>query len=155
MTGIGLTVGFITIVHSSTIQLSLRTPSVLQLTTEYITTTLQSLYPPRPLFWHLLPTLSRLLPNCRFPSSFLGYQLNSLTNYLSGIYDLWTDGREDIFSERRPFLGTVSEETSISRYLGNLPCCLGSEPQRARHNIIYSFICNSSIYNEYRVSHLS
>jgi hypothetical protein len=50
----------------------------------------------------------------------LGYKLTQpptqkLSN-TSGIYDLWTDGREDTFSE----------ETSISRYLGNLPCCLGS-----------------------------
>jgi hypothetical protein len=48
-----------------------------------------------------------------------GYQLNS------EVYDLWADGREDTFSEK----------TSGSRYLGNFPRCLGSEPQRARHNI--------------------
>jgi hypothetical protein len=52
---------------------------------------------------------------------------------LSEIYNLWTDGREDTFSERRSFLGTDSKETSSSRYLGNLPCCIRSEPQRARH----------------------
>jgi hypothetical protein len=43
----------------------------------------------------------------------------------------------DTFSDRRPFLGTDSKETSISRFLGNLPCCLGSESQCARHNILY------------------
>jgi hypothetical protein len=128
--GIGLTIGFIPIVHSSTIQLSLS-----RLPQSYNSRlTMQSLYLLQPLFWHPLPTLSWLLPNCRFPSSFLGYQL--LTNSArSEIYDLWTDGREDTFSERRPFLGTDSKETSISCYLGNLPCCLGSEPQRACHNI--------------------
>jgi hypothetical protein len=80
---------------------------------------------------------------CRTPGSlpsFLGHQLthsltHPLTNYLTGVYDLWTDGREDTSSERRPFLGTDSKETSSIRYLGNLPCCLGSEPQRARHNM--------------------
>jgi hypothetical protein len=115
---------------------SLRTPSAFQFTTEYITT-LQPLYPPQPLFWHPLPTLSWLLPNSRFPSFFLGHQLtHSLTHWArSVIYDLWTDDREDTFSERRPFFGMDSKETSISRYLGNLPCCLGSEPQCARHNI--------------------
>jgi hypothetical protein len=45
----------------------------------------------------------------------------------------WTS--EKTLSQRRPFLGTDSKETSISRFLGNLPCCLGSEPQRARHMI--------------------
>jgi hypothetical protein len=86
---------------------SLRTPSVLQLTTEYITTSLQPLYPPQPLFWHPLPTLSWLLPNCRFPSSFLWYQLPQLTNSNSNdsqlqlttenseVYDLWSDCRGD------------------------------------------------------------
>jgi hypothetical protein len=60
----------------------------------------------------------------------------SLTNYLSGIYDLWKDCREDTLSQRRPFLGTDSKEISISRFLGNLPCCLGSEPQHASHNTL-------------------
>jgi hypothetical protein len=66
-TGIGLTIGFIAPYNQ--VQLSLSgLPSVLQFTTEYITTTLQSLYPPQPLFWNPLPTLSWLLPNSRFPS---------------------------------------------------------------------------------------
>jgi hypothetical protein len=58
---------------------SLRTPSALQFTIEYITTTMQSLYPPQPLFWHPLPTLSWLLPNSRFPS-FLSWPPTHLTH---------------------------------------------------------------------------
>jgi hypothetical protein len=60
-------------------------------------------------------------------------QLPGYQPHLSGyhnnseVYDLWADGREDTFSEK----------TSIIRYLGNFPCCLGSEPQRARHNILF------------------
>jgi hypothetical protein len=60
-------------------------------------------------------------------------------------YDLWTDGREDTFSERKPFLGMDSKETSSSRYLGNLRCCLRSEPQRARHNMYCLEDYNSSV----------
>jgi hypothetical protein len=110
---------------------SLRTPSALQFTTEYIATTLQSLYPPQPLFWHPLPTLSWFLPNSRFPSFLSWPPTHSLTNYLSGIYDLWTDCREDTFSERKPFLGTDSKETSISRY--QVTSLVASEASRSVH----------------------
>jgi hypothetical protein len=95
---------------------SLRTPSALHFTTEYITTTLQSLYPPQPLFWHLLPTLPWLLPNSRFPSFLSWPPTHWLSHSLSGIYNLWTDCGEDTLSEGRPFLGTDSKETSISCY---------------------------------------
>jgi hypothetical protein len=67
--------------QSSTTE-SLRTPSALQFTTEYITITLQSLYPPQPLSWHPLPTLPWLLPNSRFPS-FLPWLHSSLTHWVS------------------------------------------------------------------------
>jgi hypothetical protein len=56
---------------------------------------------------------------------------DSLTNYLSEIYDLWTDGREDTFSERRPFLGTDSKETSISRF--QVTSLLASEASHSVH----------------------
>jgi hypothetical protein len=69
--GIGLSTGFIAPyngTHKYNITESLRTPSVLQFKTECITTTLQSPYPPQPLFWHPSPTLSWLLPNSNLQS---------------------------------------------------------------------------------------
>jgi hypothetical protein len=138
-----LTIGFIT--HNRTLKYntteSLRTPSVFQLTTEYHSNSAA-----------IITAATLVTGELQVPFLFPGYQLqtpNSLdtttlriptthdSNPLSGIYDLRADGREDAFSEKRPFLGTDSEETFISRYLGNLPCCLGSEPQRARHNILH------------------
>jgi hypothetical protein len=119
---------------------SLRTPSVLQLTTHSISRQLCSHRIHRNRSSGILcqhypgccRTAGSLLLSLDTNSTRSTHQLTGqltgyqLPHYLSGIYDLWTDGREDTFSE----------ETSISRYLGNLPCCLGSEPQRARHSMI-------------------
>jgi hypothetical protein len=60
---------------------SLRSPSVLQLTIHYITTTMQSLSPPQPLFWHPLPTQ----PGCCRTAGFfhLSLDTNSLTHHLN------------------------------------------------------------------------
>jgi hypothetical protein len=101
---------------------SLRTPSVLPLTTHSAVT---------------VSTATALLACQHYPGCWrtagslpLSLDTNS-THYLSGIYDLWTDGREDTFSERRPFLGTDSEETSISRYL--VTFLVASEASRSVH----------------------
>jgi hypothetical protein len=80
-TGIGLTIGFIAPYNQ--VQLSLSGLPRPYNSRPNITTTLQSLYPPQPLFWHPLSTLPWLLPNSRFPSFLSWPPTHSLTNSLT------------------------------------------------------------------------
>jgi hypothetical protein len=104
---------------------SLRTPSVIQFTTEYITTTLQ------PLFWHPLPTQPGC---CRTAGSLpLSLDTNSLTQLTienSEVYDLWTDCREDSAFDIGCLAITrkrVPSGLGLARYQAT------STPRRARH----------------------
>jgi hypothetical protein len=132
--GIGLSTGFITsIAHSSTIQQSLSGLSLAYNSRLNISQHFRSQHNRCNLGNRRTPkfpslgtkSLQQLFLLTATELSLTGYYICSAVTQSSEVYDLWSDRREDTFSEK----------TSISRYLGNLPCCLGSEPQRARHNM--------------------
>jgi hypothetical protein len=147
--GIGLTVGFITIVHSSTIQLSLSglPQSYNSRLTLYHDNSAVTVSTATALLASLANTIlvaaelqvPFLFPWLPTPSLNYSTQLTGLTTENSEVYDLWTDCREDSAFG----IGCLG----ITRETGTLrprPCTLPSN--------VYSTACTSQYFKQSNIS---